>query len=276
MISNKSYTINIFCKYLVYFNKYSNLIGPNILPSLYGQNLLDIACRSIIGIFLYPTCPDGTSVSSYVSKDTIQTITPGYFGNGDLVGTSLDSPQTNIQSPKKKKRAKDGVRFAISGGYSSRLGKLAEGATSSYRHGFTINGDLAGFFNDYIGLGAFANYRQYSETDVSSWIMGPKLLIRFYNRSKNSALILGVGLGYTTYKGQVWTSRLNTATGGSFGSTTEIGYEIGISKAAALMFNLNVSTATIGTLKAGGKTYDLEHRESLNAINLIIGIVFGR
>ena len=156
------------------------------------------------------------------------------------------------------------------------MGKLAEGATSSYRHGFTINGDLAGFFNDYIGLGAFANYRQYSEAEVSSWIMGPKLLIRFYNRSKNSALILGVGLGYTTYKGQVWTSRLNTATGGSFGSTTEIGYEIGISKAAALMFNLNVSTATIGTLKAGGKTYDLEHRESLNAINLIIGIVFGR
>ena len=74
--------------------------------------------------------------------------------------------------------------------------------------------------------------------------MGPKLLIRFYNRSKNSAVILGVGLGYTTYKGQVWSSRL---TGGSFGSTTEIGYEIGISKAAALMFNLNVSTATIGT-----------------------------
>ena len=56
----------------------------------------------------------------------------------------------------------------------------------------------------------------------------------------------------------------------------EIGYDIGISKAAALMFNLNVSTATIGTLKAGGKTYDLEHRESLNAINLTIGIVFGR
>lgn len=156
------------------------------------------------------------------------------------------------------------------------MGKLAEGATSSYRHRFTINGDLAGFFNDYIGLGAFANYRQYSEADVSSWIMGPKLLIRFYNRSKNSALILGVGLGYTTYKGQVWTSRLNTATGGSFGSTTEIGYEIGISKAAALMFNLNVSTATIGTLKADGRTYDLEHKESLNAINLTIGIVFGR
>ena len=236
---------------------FTNSFGQDLLVTAKGDTLrCKILSQTDQQIFISTLQPDGTSVSSYVSKDTIQTITPGYFGNGDLVGTSHDSPQTNIQSPKKKKRAK--------------------GATSSYRHGFTINGDLAGFFNDYIGLGAFANYRQYSEADVSSWIMGPKLLIRFYNRSKNSALILGVGLGYTTYKGQVWTSRLNTATGGSFGSTTEIGYEIGISKAAALMFNLNVSTATIGTLKAGGKTYDLEHRESLNAINLIIGIVFGR
>lgn len=72
MISNKSYTINIFCKYLVYFNKYSNLIGPNLLPSLYGQNLLDIACRSIIGIFMLPTCPDthqptGCTIRTYCS-----------------------------------------------------------------------------------------------------------------------------------------------------------------------------------------------------------------
>lgn len=58
MISNKSDTINIFCNFLVYFNNYPNLIGPNLLPYLYGQNLLDNSCRSIIGIFLFPTCPD--------------------------------------------------------------------------------------------------------------------------------------------------------------------------------------------------------------------------
>lgn len=114
MISNKSYTINIFCKYLVYFNKYSNLIGPNLLPSLYGQNLLDIACRSIIGIFLFPTCPDGTPVSFYVSKDTIQTITPVYFGNGDLVGTSLDSPQANpIPKEKSVQKMVYGLPFLV-------------------------------------------------------------------------------------------------------------------------------------------------------------------
>lgn len=46
-------------------------------------------------------------------------------------------------------------------------------------HGFTINGDLVGFFNDYIGLGAFANYRQYSEADVSCWIMVPNYSFAF-------------------------------------------------------------------------------------------------
>jgi hypothetical protein len=159
---------------------FTNSFGQDLLVTAKGDTLrCKILSQTDQQIFISTLQPDGTPVSSYVSKDTIQTITPGYFGNGDLVGTSLDSPQANIQSPKKKKRAKDGVRFAISGGYSSRLGKLAEGATSSYRHGFTINGDLAGFFNDYIGLGAFANYRQYSEADVSSWIWVPNYSFAF-------------------------------------------------------------------------------------------------
>lgn len=118
---------------------FTNSFGQDLLVTAKGDTLrCKILSQTDQQIFISTLQPDGTSVSSYVSKDTIQTITPGYFGNGDLVGTSLDSPQTNIQSPKKKKRAKDGVRFAISGGYSSRLGKLAEGANSSYRHGFTL------------------------------------------------------------------------------------------------------------------------------------------
>lgn len=158
---------------------FTNSFGQDLLVTAKGDTLrCKILSQTDQQIFISTLQPDGTSVSSYVSKDTIQTITPGYFGNGDLVGTSLDSPQAN-PIPKEKKRAKDGVRFAISGGYSSRLGKLAEGANSSYRHGFTINGDLVGFFNDYIGLGAFANYRQYSEADVSCWIMVPNYSFAF-------------------------------------------------------------------------------------------------
>lgn len=68
----------------------------------------------------------------------------------------------------KTKRSPHGVRFALSGGYSHRLGKLASGLKSSYKTGFVIGGDLAGFFNEYIGLGGFVNYRQYNDGSVSS------------------------------------------------------------------------------------------------------------
>lgn len=82
---------------------FTNSFGQDLLVTAKGDTLrCKILSQTDQQIFISTLQPDGTSVSSYVSKDTIQTITPGYFGNGDLVGTSLDSPQTNIQSPKKK------------------------------------------------------------------------------------------------------------------------------------------------------------------------------
>lgn len=86
---------------------FTNSFGQDLLVTAKGDTLrCKILSQTDQQIFISTLQPDGTSVSSYVSKGTIQTITPGYFGNGDLVGTSLDSPQTNIQSPKKKKACK--------------------------------------------------------------------------------------------------------------------------------------------------------------------------
>ena len=111
---------------------FTNSFGQDLLVTAKGDTLrCKILSQTDQQIFISTLQPDGTSVSSYVSKDTIQTITPGYFGNGDLVGTSLDSPQTNIQSPKKKKRAKDGVRFAISGGYRGNWQRVQPAATDT-------------------------------------------------------------------------------------------------------------------------------------------------
>ncbi len=86
---------------------FTNSFGQDLLVTAKGDTLrCKILSQTDQQIFISTLQPDGTPVSSYVSKDTIQTITPGYFGNGDLVGTSLDSPQANIQSPKKKKACK--------------------------------------------------------------------------------------------------------------------------------------------------------------------------
>lgn len=253
---------------------FTNSFGQDLLVTAKGDTMrCKILSQTDQQIFISTLQPDGTSVSSYVSKDTIQTITPGYFGNGDLVGTSLDSHQATTPRKKEKRHPKDGVRFAVSGGYSLGLGKLPKGASSKDRQGFAINGDLAGFFNDYIGLGAFINYRQFSEAQAYCWLGGAKLLARFYNHSKNSAMILGLGMGYASYKGKAWSY---TAKGSTFGVTSEIGYEAGISKEVALLFNLSATITTIGNIKIKEQLINLEHRASLNSINLTIGIVFGR
>ena len=153
------------------------------------------------------------------------------------------------------------------------MGKLASGLKSSYKTGFVIGGDLAGFFNEYIGLGGFVNYRQYNDGSVSSVVAGPKILSRFYNRTQNSAFILGVGLGYVSYQESVSSIK---ATGSTFGTTVEAGYEIGLSKGVALMINACLTAGSLGKITVNGKTSDLDKRGSMSSLNLAVGLVFGR
>lgn len=151
-------------------------------------------------IFISVLQPDGTKISSYVSKDTIRTITPGYFvteSSPEKVTPLLTAPPMNQRE--KTKHSPHGVRFALSGGYSHRLGKLASGLKSSYKTGFVIGGDLAGFFNEYIGLGGFVNYRQYNDGSVSSVVaraqntlpvLQPNAEQRLYSRCGSGLRIL--------------------------------------------------------------------------------------
>lgn len=182
----------------------------SLLPKGYAQDLLvttkgdTVRCKILAKtdqqIFISVLQPDGTKISSYVSKDTIRTITPGYFvteSSPEKVTPLLTAPPMNQRE--KTKRSPHGVRFALSGGYSHRLGKLASGLKSSYKTGFVIGGDLAGFFNEYIGLGGFVNYRQYNDGSVSSVVaraqntlpvLQPNAEQRLYSRCGSGLRIL--------------------------------------------------------------------------------------
>lgn len=182
----------------------------SLLPKGYAQDLLvtakgdTVRCKILAKtdqqIFISVLQPDGTKISSYVSKDTIRTITPGYFvteSSPEKVTPLLTAPPMNQRE--KTKHSPHGVRFALSGGYSHRLGKLASGLKSSYKTGFVIGGDLAGFFNEYIGLGGFVNYRQYNDGSVSSVVaraqntlpvLQPNAEQRLYSRCGSGLRIL--------------------------------------------------------------------------------------
>lgn len=121
----------------------------SLLPKGYAQDLLvtakgdTVRCKILAKtdqqIFISVLQPDGTKISSYVSKDTIRTITPGYFvteSSPEKVTPLLTAPPMNQRE--KTKHSPHGVRFALSGGYSHRLGKLASGLKSSYKTGFVI------------------------------------------------------------------------------------------------------------------------------------------
>lgn len=172
------------------------------------------------------------------------------------------------------------VRVAISGSYSIRLGQIASSVLdeSKYKSGFAINGDIDGFFNNYLGLGGFCNYRQYNGSKVKSIVTGAKVIGRFYNRSKNSAFILGYGLGYLSYKEELdsYFSRGKIAKGSTIGNTFEVGYELGMYPGFAFMINLSMTVGSLGTATVNGQTKKLDEKENVSSFNLSFGFVFGR
>ena len=82
-----------------------------------------------------------------------------------------------------------------------------------------------------------------------------------------------MGLGYVSYQESVSSIK---ATGGTFGTTLEIGYEIGLSKGVALMINASATAGSLGIIIVNGDKYDLDKRESMSSLNLAVGLVFGR
>ena len=71
----------------------------------------------------------------------------------------------------------------------------------------------------------------------------------------------------------LWSS---TAHCGTFGTTVDLAYEVGLTSKLALMFNLNAGFTSTYKMKIHPDNYDLINQRYLVTVNLNIGIVFGR
>lgn len=159
---------------------FSNSMAQDLLFTAKG-NL--IRCKILAQtdklIFISTIQPDGTSINSYVSKDTIRTIASEYTGEmNSRIANKTAIAQMNRQIRKRNRPngrpITEVARFALTAGYSHLLDFSDEYDTGfSDYSGFTVNGDLGGFFNDYIGLGAFANYSHYNKKNIHNLIVGP-------------------------------------------------------------------------------------------------------
>lgn len=259
---------------------FSNSMAQDLLFTARG-NL--IRCKILAQtdklIFISTIQPDGTSINSYVSKDTIRTIASEYTGEmNSRIANKTAIAQMNRQIRKRNRPngrpITEVARFALTAGYSHLLDFSDEYDTGfSDYSGFTVNGDLGGFFNDYIGLGAFANYSHYNKKNIHNLIVGPKFLVRSFNHKRSNAFIFGWGFGYNYLQMDLWSS---TAHCGTFGTTVDLAYEVGLTSKLALMFNLNAGFTSTYKMKIHPDNYDLINQKYLVTVNLNIGIVFGR
>lgn len=259
---------------------FSNCLAQDLLITAKGKLIrCKILAQTDQLIFISKVQPDGSSISSYISKDTIRLITPSYSQEMGTLANKTAIPQINdpIQNgkhPKNRRPFSEVARFALSVGYSHLFDSSDKSdIVLNGKGGIIINGDIGGFFNEYIGLGVFANYSHYNKYNIHNLVAGPKLLVR-YNHTNTNAFIFGWGLGYNYYQ---TTIQYATAYCGSFGTTLEIAYELGLkNRAFALMFNFNTQFSSVGNMKTRPQQYDIDNNGPLIAVNLSIGFVFGR
>ncbi len=255
-------------------------------PSLMGST-----CHRIKAIILKVSNSEIVSMTN--KNDSLSNF-------GDVTAAVYnDSVIENIQYPK--------FRFAINGGWSTRVAKLSDNIPEDFRQyskelksGFSYGLDLSYYFFEQAGFGLMYNvYRSQNSIDnvnvisptgyisgrisddISIGFVGAFYSTRLLNATKKNSLLLNMGIGYMGYKNNgVLISDYATLKGSTLGICWDIGYDIGISKNIAIGFQLSslIGTLTKYELSSRNKTeiikLEKDNYESLSRIDLSIGLRF--
>jgi hypothetical protein len=193
-------------------------------------------------------------------------------------------------------------RFAVSGGWSYRTGRLPQNIPSGVsdylqglKPGFHYEAGLSYYFSEYLGAGfIYSEYLSSNSDDGSTGygdmsdrihinFAGPVFSTRLFNQTKKNCLLLDLGIGYLRYRDEVlFASEKLTLKGGTAGFYWNVGYDIGISKNLALGFQLSFLRGMLSEYKrSNGIRTDViklekNEREDLTRIDLSIGLRFGK
>ena len=134
---------------------FSNCLAQDLLITAKGKLIrCKILAQTDQLIFISKVQPDGSSISSYISKDTIRLITPSYSQEMGTLANKTAIPQINdpIQNgkhPKNRRPFSEVARFALSVGYSHLFDSSDKSdIVLNGKGGIIINGDIGGFFNE--------------------------------------------------------------------------------------------------------------------------------
>lgn len=209
-------------------------------------------------------------------------------------------PTSEIPVDPKMAAAKDfpRFRFAINGGWSYRLAKVAgnnspdvEEYIKQLKSGYSYGADVTLYWSGYSGIGArYDVFRSKNELenasgqiviasdDISLTFIGPYYSSRFLMADKKNSLMFNAGLGYVGYKDKAYFISDYELTGATAGLLLDIGYDIGLSKSFAMGFQLSLIGGILTQYKLDDgfstQTIELEEDEyeGLGRINLSVGL----
>lgn len=201
------------------------------------------------------------------------------------------------------------LRLGVSGGFSYITAKVGESVPTDFvdyikelKSGKNFGGDLTYYFAEQFGFGmkyylfkssnsidniyvddneGNRRYGKMSDKITTSFI-GPAFSIRLFNRDKSNAFLMNLSIGYMGYSNNKVIIDNYKMTANTFGSSLDIGYDLGLTENLSLAFQISLLAGTLieyewedGTSK---ETIKLEKGdyESLNRVDLSIGLRFNK
>lgn len=222
--------------------------------------------------------------------------------------TAYPEQKTVYTVTPKKKRIPEGDyklnQIIVSGGYSYRLAKIPEGANQEdedlimgLKSGLNFDLSYINYFGIDWGMGMILNYSFASsivnnyplldfeteeiyyvdvEETVSVVFVGPCLGTRLLPEpDKKINLNANIGLGYIFYTDEVDVDGIKVeATSNTIGLNMQAALGIDISPAAFLNIKAGYFMASLSAMEIAGRKYQLQERESLNRLDVNLGIGF--
>ena len=132
----------------------------------------------------------------------------------DILGATSDGNQTtqNIAPvPASRTYTPGKARVAFDVGYSYRTAQAAVGGEvgrfiDKMRGGIVYGLEITGFTSEYFGIGGRFTGHHYSNSEgslsdnLNTFYFAPSILFRFFDLNYKGAFIIGMSLGYVSYK----------------------------------------------------------------------------
>lgn len=241
-----------------------------------------ISCRIVkiqkkILYFVYEN--KGSFTNSLIPLTKVKNYTYGHYPNLKIPN-KLDSTKTyNVN------------RLAILAGVGYdpiRVPREFEADLRGIRTGIGLQATYSYYYSKYSGVGIktsifSASFNQDSSRSVNTFFIGPLFSIRLPNKTNKNAFVFDTSIGFIAYNETLEISSNsfnNRTTSAALGLTSDLGYDIEVSKNLSLGFNLGLSAGFYKEVEIDDgtsiQTFDLEDSRPVGSayLSFFVGLVY--